>query len=107
MLIIKVILFSIFFTECHGDIRMDLWFLLDGMESASDKEFESSVNFTSSLAEKFNISKPKVQVGCSLSSHDNYTPFYFDNTTDVEDFQSTMSAVTKPTTRKFNQNFSF
>ena len=82
---------------------MDLWFLLDGMESTTEDQFQSSLNFTSSLASKFNVTKEKVQVGCSLSSHEILVPQFLNDTTNAQDFQQVVSGITKPTTRKYHR----
>ena len=70
--------------------------MIDGSETVSDVEFNSSVDFVCNLTSKFALSSDRTRVGLSVYSEANEILCSFQNNTDLENFRLTAeSAITK------------
>ena len=81
---------------------MDLFFLLDGANRMSNEDYQASLNFTTVLASKFNVSDSKVQLGCLLTPVEDFSPLFFESTSNINDFKSSLMTIEKPVIGELN-----
>ena len=78
-------------------MELDLWFLLDGVASYSQEEFQLSLDLISDMASKFDISTSTVQIGFAGSYENRYhTYFDLNETNTVSTLQTTLSQAHTP-----------
>ena len=83
--------------DCRDDVEIDLWFLIDGVTTYSDDEFEATKNFISNVASSFDISTARVQIGYGASYEHQYLSYFnFSNTNDLRTLQNALEATEKP-----------
>ena len=75
--------------------KTDIWIVCDSSDSVSEDEFESSINFTCSMASQCTIGKTKTQCGMSTYYHEHEVKYEFDDTTNYEDFQTVALSTEK------------
>ena len=83
-------------TDYKMEQKADLWFMLDGSETVTKDEFDSSLTFASSTASQCSLSMSETRCGVSVFADSNEIEQSFDDTTNYEDFETTVKAIEQP-----------
>ena len=69
--------------------------MIDRSPTIADQDFEAVLNFSSTMASRFNVTRDGVQLGLSVYSRKHKVLYALNTTTDIDDFRETNSEAKK------------
>jgi len=80
---------------CGSDFKSDVLFVIDRSPTIADEDFEAVLNFSSTMASKFNVTRDGVQLGLSVYSRKHEVLYPLNITSNVDDFKETSEEAEK------------